>query len=296
METTAVRFGAERPIGQGGFERTKANGPRRCALTDSRTPPPPDDLLLLFRRIVDGDRRALEALAPRLPALLHPAVAYVLNRHRWALRGRDPRQELEDSIHNVVVVLYKDGAAKLKSWDESRAHPRRFLSQVARSVTLTSLNKRLDELAPDSAPPLLPVPSEERRTLSRDELKRLLERLFEALTPKERWLFDLWYVEELSAHEVAELLGMTPPAVNAMRFRIGKKVAALSRESTPKGPWPANVLAFPTKEPEASDKPAGREDDVARSEPRKGPSTVEGKYNEEGAEVAPLSAANEEEE
>lgn len=159
--------------------------------------------------------------------IIQPAIGAYLYRYRAGLAGRDPRSEVEDVVQDVLIALVKDKGAKIATWDESRGSPEKFLRMVASSMTITHVRRRREELAPTSTPPEIGKDDDEHRMVSIDELRYLLGRLRGELTDFEQMVFDLWYVEELSAKEVAEALGTSPEAVNSMRYRIGRKVAAL---------------------------------------------------------------------
>lgn len=193
-------------------------------------------LLATFRRIVAGDLRDLDELPRLLIPVLQPIIGHYLYRYRAGLAGRDPRSEVEDVVQDVLVALFKDNGAKLATWDESRGSPETFLRKVASSMTITHVRRRREELSPTSSAPDPGEDDGEHRMLSVDELNYLLGHLREVLTDMEQMAFDLWYVEELSAKEVATALGTSAEAVNSMRYRIGKKIAFVVAKLDPELP------------------------------------------------------------
>lgn len=190
-----------------------------------------EPLLLIFRRIVaapgGNGGGGSKDLPKRLIRIVQPVVAGYLYRYRAALGGRDPRAELEDVLQDVLLALFKNNQAKLATWDEERGTPETFLRQVAAAITLSHLRKRREELSSSSDPPVLEGSDDEARVLSADELRYLKDRLEEELTELEKMVFDLRYLEELPAREVAVALGTTPAAIDSMRHRIGKKLGAI---------------------------------------------------------------------
>lgn len=212
--------------------------------------PPNDPLLMLFRRVQAGDSAAIAALPSALLPILQPMVARVLWRHRGALGGRDPRDELEDVLQEALTQLCRDDAARIRRWDESRGKPRTYLSVVARGLTLTYLARRLDEIPPTPPRPPSPGHDDERAALAKEELRRILDRLFEQLTPTERLVFDLWFVEELPARQIAELVGSTGQGVNAMTYRMRQKAECIRAElgRPPSRASLFNVVPFPRRE------------------------------------------------
>ncbi len=61
-------------------------------------------------------------------------------------------------------------------------------------------------------------PTPEEQSVSREQREQIW-RLFRGLSPRQQEVFALRYVEEWSAEEVAQMLGVTPGSVKRHLFR-----------------------------------------------------------------------------
>lgn len=179
------------------------------------------------RRALSGDTPALRRLVVALTPIIQARVTKILNRRARHAVGRNVRQEVEDLSQEVFLLLFAENAKVLSSWQPERGLSlKNFVGLVAERQTLTIL--RSGKKSPWKEDPTLaadldgedPVPGPEARALSRQHLRRLLERLHCELSPLGRHLFDLLFVRETPVAEVTRRTSMSPEAVYAWRSRL----------------------------------------------------------------------------
>ncbi len=202
------------------------------------------DLYDEVQRALAGEAGALERLVALLTPVIQARVARtLLLRRRGGAEGRDVRQEVEDLSQEVFLLLFADGARVLRSWQPERGLAlanfvglvaERCAASVLRSGRRSpwkedpTLAEDLDSAAPESGP--------EEITASREELRLLLHRLTEELSPLGRHLFDLLFVRELSVPEVVAATGLKPDAVYAWRSRLRRLARRLLAENSENEP------------------------------------------------------------
>jgi RNA polymerase sigma-70 factor (ECF subfamily) len=185
-----------------------------------------------------GDEPALNRLVQTLTPVIQSRVARgLLLRRAGTAAGRDVRQEVEDLTQEIFLVLFADGGKVLRSWQPERGLSLlNFVGLVAERQTASVL--RSGKRSPWKEDPVLPEELDgatresgpEEVAASREQLKHLLHRLTEELTPLGRHLFDLLFLRELPFEEVTRQTGMTPDAVYAWRSRLRRLARRLLEE------------------------------------------------------------------
>ena len=192
------------------------------------------------RRALAGDEPALTRLVRMLTPVIQSRVARgLLLRRTGRAAGRDIRQEVEDFTQEIFLALFADGGKALRSWQPERGLSLlNFVGLVAERQTASILRsgKRtpwkdesvLDEEFSQASTERGP----EEITASREQLKVLLHRLGEELSPLGRHLFDLLFLRELPLEEVIQQTGMSPDAVYAWRSRLRRLAGRLLEETS----------------------------------------------------------------
>ncbi len=192
------------------------------------------------RQALAGDEPALNRLVRTLTPVIQSRVARgLLLRRTGTAAGRNIRQEVEDITQEIFLVLFADDGKVLRSWQAERGLSLlNFVGLVAERQTASilrsgkrspwkedpTLAKDFEQAAPESGP--------EEVAASREQLKLLLHRLTEELTPLGRHLFDLLFLRELPFEEVTRQTGMTPDAVYAWRSRLRRLARRLLDETS----------------------------------------------------------------
>ncbi len=186
----------------------------------------------LVARALTGERTARRALADRLVECIQREVAISLARGAGAT-GRDPRQELHDQMHDVLVGLFEHDGRELRRWDPARGRSLdSFVRLVARRRVARALGQRRGN--PWAMSPVDPHDLEQdddtalvRRLEEREQLDALLVALHARMNERDHELFELLFVQQLDPEEVAQELEMTRGAVNAWCYRTRKLARTL---------------------------------------------------------------------
>lgn len=185
-----------------------------------------------------GDEPALKGLVDLLTPVIQARVARVVLAGRPATGGRPVRPQVEDLTQEVFLVLFADGGRVLRSWrPELGLSLENFAGLVAqrRAVSWLRGGKRsqwredptLDEGA---APEPAGADDVEREAASREELRLLLGRLREELSPLGWSLFEELLVAERPVEEVERRTGMSRDALYAWRSRLRRLARRLLGE------------------------------------------------------------------
>ncbi|MCP4660279.1 MAG: sigma-70 family RNA polymerase sigma factor [bacterium] len=200
-------------------------------------------------RALAGEEPVLTELVDQLTPVIQARIARGLLRREAAAGGRSIRQEVEDLTQEVFLELFADDGRVLRDWQPERGLSlRNFVGLVAERRTASLLRSarrspwteeptapaELDGTAPESDP--------EDVAASREQLRLLLRRLRQELSPLGWHLFELLFVREQSVAEVVDATGMSGDAVYAWRSRLRRLAGRLARQPcqkpSPGGEYP----------------------------------------------------------
>jgi len=190
-----------------------------------------DDVTLL-RMALAPDRGAQRELAARLIDPIHREVSMAMRRHAAAC-GRDARQDAFDVVQDVLVTLLERDARELRRWDAERGRSlESFVRLIARRKVARVLGQKRGNpwaLAPVEAAPDPVDVAAIVRIEQRDALAAIFDGLCAGNESCGAKLFELSFVDDLDADEVAQRLGMSCGAVNAWRYRVRKAARRLAQ-------------------------------------------------------------------
>lgn len=189
------------------------------------------DLLapLFFSRPAESRVASEEELVERLRRGEPSAIAHVYDEHYAAVRAFARRltgddAAAEDLVHDVFVSLPSAaqrfrGESSLKTFLVSIAvnHARHHVRAAARRRALLERYGR--EPWPDAPSP--------EREVDRAELAKALHRALDELPDAQRVAFVLCEVEERSAREAAEIMGVPEATARTRLFHAKQKLRAL---------------------------------------------------------------------
>ena len=187
-----------------------------------------------------GDRLALTRLvAARTPVVL-ARVARTLLARRWG-RG-NVRQDVEDLTQEIFLSLFASEGRVLRSWKADRGLSlENFVGLVSERHVVSFLrsgrrNPWKEDLATDEELDVgVDEPGPEQVAAGRQQLRLLLERLRENLSPLGLQLFQLLFVQELSLPEAMAASGLSADAVYAWRSRLRRLARELMGEMSGTG-------------------------------------------------------------
>ena len=140
---------------------------------------------------------------------------------RYAANRGVPPMAIDDVVQEVFVVVHH----RLASF-EGRSSLRTWLAGVCRNVLRDYLRKRGNQKAGDSLDDQVEIRSDgigPAEALERKVAVELLDELLEQMSELQREVFILCDIEQLSAVEVAEMLGVNENTLRT-RLRAGRQV------------------------------------------------------------------------
>jgi RNA polymerase sigma factor (sigma-70 family) len=200
----------------------------------------PDAMQEEVREALAGNVAALNRLVRKLTPVIQSRVARgLLLRRTGMAAGRNVRQEVEDLTQEIFLVLFADGGKVLRTWQPERGLSlANFVGLVAERQTASILRSgkrspwKEDPTLPEDFTQASPESGPEEITASREQLRILLHRLTEELSPLGRHLFDLLFLRELPLEEITHQTGMSPDAVYAWRSRLRRLASRLLEEKS----------------------------------------------------------------
>jgi RNA polymerase sigma-70 factor (ECF subfamily) len=174
-------------------------------------PEPEDDsdLPSLIDEVRDGDRSAFGRLARRIEQSIR----------RWAESFTGDKDDADDVTQDVLILVQRrlpqfEGKSLFSTW----------LFRVTRNVALdrrrreARRSRRLEEM------PLSPTSSATREDFDDLTLAQLVLRYFDELPPRQRAVFELADIHDMSAPEIGIRLGMKPVTVRANLFKARRTI------------------------------------------------------------------------
>ncbi len=177
----------------------------------------------IIRRITDGDINAYELLLKRYET----HVLKIVKKHV-------PYQRIEEITQDVFVRSYQS----LPNFKEKSSF-KRWLTSIAlrtcydfwrkeyrcQETPISTLsikhNKRMEHVVYDQSN------REFSEEVSHKEAKEILDWALDRLTPKDRMVLELVYLEGLTGKEVSDILGWSVANVKVRSFRSRKKLKKL---------------------------------------------------------------------
>lgn len=193
----------------------------------------PDELL---QALDTRDRAALRALVAHLMRCVEAGRAYLLYRCRWFAAASMSK---EDDVQQVLTVLFDDhpppDARLLRKFGQNPGFVWRegalkaYVMGITFNVLWRSYQKRgrirelTVKLEADLA--MLDRPSLEGHTILFDLDRTMdLANAYDALSPSDRELFDMLYVQQLEPIAICERQSISSEALHARKSRLLKRL------------------------------------------------------------------------
>ena len=174
----------------------------------------------LIRAVIDGSPEAGDEFVTRFTLLVHSMLS------RGFRLGPD---EADDLYQTVFERLWEEGFRRLRLW-RGDGDFAAYLIPIVRNTALDHFRRAgrdplRDRGDREAAFELLiasePGPEEQARV---EEQRRIVERTLEALSPRDRELHRLRYVEELKYREISEIVGMNTNSVSQALWRLEQRL------------------------------------------------------------------------
>jgi RNA polymerase sigma factor (sigma-70 family) len=177
-------------------------------------------------------------LVARLTPVIQARVARALLARRSRLAsGCNIRQDVEDLTQEIFLLLFANDARVLRSWQAERGHSlENFVGLVAERYVISYLRSgkrthfKEDLVLDEDLDSGSLDPGPEEAAASREQLRLLLDRLREKLTPLGYRLFELLFVQDMSVPETMAASGLSSGAVYAWRSRLRRIAQQLLAE------------------------------------------------------------------
>jgi DNA-directed RNA polymerase specialized sigma24 family protein len=192
----------------------------------------------VLRRALASDPDAQrELLRVILPVIRARTLIGLRRRATGTARGRDPNQESADLTQEVLVALLDDGCRVLRAWDPSRGLSlKNYVGLVAaRQVASILRTGRRSPWSEDPTPEsdlvgVAGLATTEAGFVARELFDRLLQRLYEEVSPRGMQLFRALFLEERPIGDVCRDFQMTEAAAYAWRSRLVRRAKELAIE------------------------------------------------------------------
>lgn len=178
--------------------------------------------------ILDAGEERVRDLVSHIAPFVQAEVAMMMTRYGNS-RGRNGRQEVQDLVQDVFVILFKDNGKTLRSWraDGGRKFGS-FVRLVAKRRLLSVMRTRTKNPWPDEPTDhetldrSVRVSTVDSSVGFREELEVLWEKLSRWFGDEDHRLFHLFFVEGLSIEEVETMTGKNRQALYSWRRELRK--------------------------------------------------------------------------
>lgn len=170
----------------------------------------------LIHKIINGDQRAFSRLVARYQNHMYTVCYNILKT----------KPEAQEATQDTFLKAYKALAgykedAKFSSWLYKIAY-RTSLDLIRKRKKTTDISEVSSGLADKS--------STAHTSMEESEFSRELDHAIMQLDPKEAGMIKMFYLEELSTKELAEITGESLSNVKVILYRARKKLAAIIKE------------------------------------------------------------------
>ncbi len=170
----------------------------------------------LARRVQAGDDQALATLMDR----------YTGKLLRYGRRFLSSGDKIGDVVQDVFIAVYEN----IKDFDSTRQFSP-WIYRIAHNAFVDALRKRAKEplylLDFDRVVPHPVYENPEEGEKEREEMRVLLEKSLEDLPPAYREIIDLYYFEDFSYREIADILHIPTGTVG---IRLSRARTALKKQ------------------------------------------------------------------
>jgi RNA polymerase sigma-70 factor (ECF subfamily) len=171
----------------------------------------------LLDRIVNGDRRALEALFAR----------HYVRIYRFAKRMVGDEALAEDIVSDVFIDVWRnasrfDGNSQVTTW----------ILGIARFKALSLLRRHREDSLDDATAEAIPDTADDPEVAAQKSNRvAILRECMSHLSPAHREIIDLVYYREKSIDEAAGIIGAPSNTVKTRVFHARKRMSGLLRQA-----------------------------------------------------------------
>jgi DNA-directed RNA polymerase specialized sigma24 family protein len=191
----------------------------------------------LIQQALAGDAASVRALVDRLSPVVSKRVAATL----WLrARKRNVAQDAVDITQDVFLALFRADGKALRAWDPARGMSlENFVGLLTQHQVISILRSGRTspwrEESSESDQQLeavgAPGPSPEAVVSSRENLRALLDRLRENLSPRGLELFQRIIIDEEPIETLTATTGLTREAIYQWKSRLHRTIRSLATEA-----------------------------------------------------------------
>lgn len=168
---------------------------------------------IIIARVLDGDTAAFEIIVNR-----YKDMAFSIAR-RVCSSAEDAEEVAQDSFLKAYQALDKfKQESKFSTWFYRIVTNTAISSTRKKRIAMASLDENLvDNFSEDEV-------QENLNQLSSEEQSRYVSEAIQQLHPQDCLLVNMFYTDELSIEEIAEVTGLSQANVKVRLYRIRKKL------------------------------------------------------------------------
>jgi DNA-directed RNA polymerase specialized sigma24 family protein len=194
-----------------------------------------EDLQVLIQQALAGDPASVRGLVDRLSPVISKRVTATLWRRT---PQRNVTQDAADMIQDVFLALFQSDGKALRAWNPARGMSLdSFVGLLAQHQVISILRngrtspwreeptdvEHLEAVGSTSATP-------EAVTSSREDLRTLLDRLRQTLSPRGLELLQRIVIDEEPLDSLLATTGLTRDAIYQWKSRLHRTIRALAAE------------------------------------------------------------------
>lgn len=167
----------------------------------------------IIQRVLDGDVKAFEEIVLLFQNMVYTLAYRVVKNHEEA---EEVAQDVFIKVYQSLIKFNKE--SKLSTWIYRIAYNlsiNRYRSQK-RQLPTTEINNETETQSSGTVDALVELSNEEKR--------KVIDSSISKLPDTEKIIVTLYYYEELSIAEIAEITDLTPQNVKVKLFRSRKKL------------------------------------------------------------------------
>jgi RNA polymerase sigma-70 factor (ECF subfamily) len=186
----------------------------------------------LLKKCLRGDGGAWDAFVIKFSKLIY----HTLYQTFKAKNIHFDSHLADDLYQEVYLSLYKSNFKKLRQFKgKNNCSLASWLRMIASRTAIDFMRSHKSHISVESAPidendPIDTLSNGRElpdKSIERLEWYQLLRRLIEALSPKDRYLFELWVNQELPDKEIAQILNLSIEAIYMRKNRLKEKLKTI---------------------------------------------------------------------
>lgn len=186
----------------------------------------------LLKKCLHGDRDAWYAFVIKYSNLIYHSLYQTFKAKNFLFNS----QVTDDLYQDVFLSLVKDKFKKLRQFEgKNNCSLASWLRMIASRTAIDFIRSHKSNISLESASAdgddLIETLSNERelpdKSIEKLEWYQLLRGLIEGLSPKDRYLFELWVNQELPDREIAQILNLSIDSVYMRKNRLKEKLKAI---------------------------------------------------------------------